>query len=410
MGLKGTEKKGLQYIDMIKGAALLMTVFCHLMAPCIGRVILTHLECIALACLFFFGGFSYNTCRLSPAENRADRFKTAERIKVKTAALMLPFLRCSLLLWAAGSVYLVSAGRESVRAALICLRNYFAGALWNSSLMSLLHLKSFSVGERYFYMTDLWILPAMLFACTLFYLTADRALRSFRETMMLSAVLLLITGVFAGFGLALPYNLHMAAYWTLFMLLGAYAGRYRLFDRIRREEKWVPGIVSLGLGITIAMIRPAPGDLSCGSFGENELLSMLLCVIASVPAIWGMGQLASLAQGSGVRLKQLEWFGTNYLSVFITHRFIAWIISAVTGFSLMYKESVTGRTVAGSLLLSAAVLVLYMIPSVVPAAFRERSEKKKRRERITAARRAMMQEESRKPLGERRRNGKKTEE
>ena len=52
--LMESENKSLQYIDLIKGIALLMTVFCHLMAPCIGRVILTHLECIALACLFFF--------------------------------------------------------------------------------------------------------------------------------------------------------------------------------------------------------------------------------------------------------------------------------------------------------------------------------------------------------------------
>lgn len=364
-----------------------MTVFCHLMAPCIGRVILTHLECIALACLFFFAGFSYRTDHMRADGTRAASLKTTKRIKIKVAALILPFLKSSLLLWAAGTVYLAAAGRESVREALLCLRNYFAGGLWNDSLMSLLHLKSYFVAERYFYMTDLWILPAMLFAGIMFYLIADRALRSFRETMIVSAALLIITAVFAGFGIMLPYNLHMAPYWTVFMLLGAYAGRYRLFDRIKTEDKWVPGIVSLGLGISVAMIRPAPGDLSMGSFGENELLSMLLCVIASVPAIWGMGQLASLAQESGIRLKPLEWLGTNYLSVFVFYRSIAWIISLVTGFSLMYKGDVTGATIAESLLLSMAVLILFMVPSVVPAAFRERSEKKKRRERITAARR-----------------------
>lgn len=368
------DNKRLQYIDAIKGISMIMIVLCHLLAPCIGRVILMHLECIFLACLFFFAGFSYRTGGM-PA---------SEKIRIKSAALFRPFLIYSLALWLIASVFLVAAGNGSVKAAFMCLRNYLAGGLWNPVLMSLFHLKSYSLERDYYILTDLWIFPAMIFACVLFYLIADRVLRSFRNTLIAAAVLFLVTAVLCGFGVSLPYNLQIAPYWAAFMLTGALAGRRRLFERIRKEEKWVPGIVSLGLGISVAMIKQPSADLYRGSFGGNEVLSMLLCIAAALPAIWGLGQLCSLAEERGSGHAGLKWMGQNYLNVFAVHRSIAWLIGLITGISFIYDKSVSGSDIAKSLLISIAVLVLCMAPGTL----REINSKRKRRAKITAGRRS----------------------
>lgn len=368
------DNKRLQYIDAIKGISMIMIVLCHLLAPCIGRVILMHLECIFLACLFFFAGFSYRTGGVS----------AAEKIRIKSMALFIPFLRYALILWLAASVYLAAAGKGSVKAAFMCLRNFFAGGLWNSVLISLFHLRYYSLDRNYYILTDLWIFPAMIFACVLFYLTADRVLRSYRKTLIAAAVLFTVTAILCGFGISLPYNLHIAPYWAAFMLLGAFAGRRRLFERIRKEEKWMPGIVSLGLGVTVAMIKQPSADLCRGSFGENEVFSMLLCIAAAIPAIWGLGQLCSLAEESGSGIVGLKWMGQNYLNVFAIHRSLAWLIGLITGISVMYDSSVIGGDIAVSLLIGISVLALCMAPGTL----REISSKRKRRAKITAGRRA----------------------
>ncbi len=366
--------KRLQYIDAIKGISMIMIVLCHLLAPCIGRVILMHLECIFLACLFFFAGFSYRTGGMH----------ASEKIRIKSAALFRPFLRYALILWLIASVYLAAAGKGSAKAAFMCLRNFFAGGLWNPVLMSIFHLRYYSLDRDYFIMTDLWIFPAMIFACILFYLTADRVLRSFKKALIAAAVFFLVTALFCGFGISLPYNLQTAPYWAAFMLLGAFAGRRRLFERIKKEEKWMPGIVSLGLGITVAMIKQPSADLYRGSFGGNEVLSMLLCIAAALPAIWGLGQLCSLAEESGSGNAGLKWMGQNYLNVFAVYRTAAWLIGLITGISAIYDKSVSSSDIVKSLLISIAVLVLCMAPGTL----REINSKRKRRARITAGRRA----------------------
>ena len=95
-----------------------------------------------------------------------------------------------------------------------------------------------------------------------------------------------------------------------------------------------------------------------GSFGENEVLSMILCIAAAVPFTWGIGILFSLLEEKGLPMKAFAWLDSHTLILYLFHMFYAWIICVITGFSVFYKEPVSFDILAGSVLLTAVSIGL----------------------------------------------------
>ena len=352
------EKKRLQYVDVIKGIGILFVVFLHLIAPCAFKnTVLNHLTEIFVVAFFFFSGYFYRPGKRSLGEN----------IKNRAKSLMFPFFRFSLFFWLVGSIYLVATKAEPLVEAFLCLRNFLAGCIWNRVIQGWFNWEYYSLGKRYFFLADFWFLIAMLFASILFFLIADFALRSKARTIIVTIALFIVTGVLVQFGISLPYNLQLVPYWTAFMLLGAFAGQQKLADlpSLSNGTRWGLGIALLVIGIVIAMVKVPSPNMFRGSFGENEIRSMLLCIAEAIPFILGISLVCAQAEKAGMRTKELAWLGSHSLVFYVYHMFFAWIIWVITGFSTFYTDPSDGRTIALSLLLTLVCLALGVGRSII---------------------------------------------
>ena len=84
------EKKRLQFIDAVKGIAILWIVLYHLLAPCAFKNVIIQLCDMFLLLFFFYSGYFYKPGKRSFGENMKNRAKS----------LMIPFFRYSLCFWA----------------------------------------------------------------------------------------------------------------------------------------------------------------------------------------------------------------------------------------------------------------------------------------------------------------------
>ena len=115
------KRKIRNYVDMVKGIAVLWVVFYHLLAPCAFKSVLDHLCDAMLLSFFFYSGYFYRPGRRAFGEN----------VKSRARALLVPFFKYSLFFWAVGSIQLVISGSETIPEALFCLRNFYVGCIWN---------------------------------------------------------------------------------------------------------------------------------------------------------------------------------------------------------------------------------------------------------------------------------------
>ena len=352
-----TGNRRLQSVDAMKALAILTVVFYHLMAPCAVHTVLRHIIDPMLILFFFCSGYFHKPGRRTPGENI--------RIRLKTT--MVPFIKYSLLFWFIGSVWMVTAGTETVMEALWCLRNFFGGCIWNRVIQNWFGWEYHSLGKRYFFLADFWFLPAMLFAGILFFLIADKVLSSRKKTTLCAAACLAVTGILLAFHIDLPYNIHLVPFWAAFILLGAFAGQKKLFGHppLSGAKGWGLSLLLLAAGITLAMFKPEVPNLFRGHFPEDEVVSMLLTTAASLLIICGLGMVCRLAEIKGFRMKELAWLGSHSLTVYLWHMFFAWIICMITGTSIGYPDNADAGLVFRSVLLSFGCLVLSVLCAVV---------------------------------------------
>jgi fucose 4-O-acetylase-like acetyltransferase len=213
-------QKRLNYVDMIKGLCILVVVFYHLTAPCGLKTVLDHLSVSALIAFFFISGFFHRPGKRTLGENLWSRFK----------ALMIPFFQYSLFFWAVGTIVLVSTGKETLIEGLLCLRNFFAGCIWNRTIQNWFGWEYYSLGKRYMFLADFWFLLALMLASIVFLLIIDHVIKSKAKTLVMAGVLFAVTGVLRAFAIDLPYNIQLVPFWAGLLVLGAFAGNYNLFD------------------------------------------------------------------------------------------------------------------------------------------------------------------------------------
>ncbi len=352
-----TETKRLQFVDMVKGIAILCVVSVHLVAPSLFRSGIDHIMEIMLAAFFFFSGYFY----------RPGKKKIGENLKARAKALLIPFFKYSLFFWGVGTLYLVSSGGAPINEALCCLRNFYGGCIWNRTIQNWFGWEYYSLGKRYFFLADFWFLIAMMLASIVFFIIVDRVIYSRLRTLIAVAALFAVTGILRGFAIDLPYNLQLVPFWTAFMLLGALAGNFCLFEieALQGKKEWLFGLIALAGGVAIALVFPANSNIFRGSFAENEVLSMLLSIVASILGVWGLGILCKKIEAKGIRVKELAWLGSHSLLIYLYHMFFAWIISIITGFSVMYPEEPDVKTLLLSILMTVACFTLCILRYVL---------------------------------------------
>ena len=243
-----TKPKRLNYVDMMKGIATLAVVCYHLLAPSsFKNTVIDHLMFPLLVSFFFFAGYFHKPGKRSFRENVSTRAK----------ALLIPFVKYAVIFWLIGSVYLIIAKQETVMEALCCLRNFFAGCIWNRVIQNWFGWNYYKLGSRYMFLAGFWFLPALFFASVLFFPIADRITDSDRKTGIAAVLLFAATAVFRAFKVDLPYNLQIVPFWAAFLLLGIRSRLKDLFELpgMKGLKGWLCAGAALTAGLLIAFLR-----------------------------------------------------------------------------------------------------------------------------------------------------------
>ncbi len=326
-----TQKKRLNYVDMMKGIATIEIVCYHLLANnALKTGLIDHMLIPLLISFFFFAGYFHKPAKRSFAEN----------CKTRAKALLIPFLKYAVIFWLIGSVYLVAAKQETVMEAFACLRNFFAGCIWNRVIQNWFGWEYYKLGSRYLFLAGFWFLPALFFASVIFFPIADRVTESPKKGLAAVILLFAVSAILRVFKVDLPYNLQIVPFWAAFLLSGLISRENNLFERkaISGVKGWVFAVVSLAAGVAIAFTREPVLNTFRGYFPDPEALSMVICILFSLLIIWGLGSIFRLYEEAGGRVKELAWIGSNSMSIYLFHYFFAWVISIIFGFSLRYPS------------------------------------------------------------------------
>lgn len=347
------EGKRLQFVDMVKGIAIIHMVVYHILAPCLAKDFVNHTLEISLTAFFFFSGYFHRSGKKSLGENITSRVK----------ALLIPFFKYSIFFWVVGTIYLVASGGAPMLETLYCLRNFYGGCIWNRVIQNWFQWEYYHLGKRFLFLADFWFLLVMLLASIVFFLIVDHVIKSKAKLILTAAALFAVTGVFRAFSIELPYNLQLVPFWAAFMLLGSFAGNYHLFEseKLSGAKEWVLSIAALTGGIVISMLQTENVDMYRGTFPENEVLNMLLCIAACLLGIWGLAVLCKKIEQAGMRVKELAWLGSHSLLIYIYHMFFFWILCTITGFPTRYPEDPSAVFIAQSVLMLIVVMTLCIL-------------------------------------------------
>ena len=355
-------KQRLNFVDMVKGLAILGVVGYHLLAPSPVHTFLSHIGDSLLVSFFFLSGYFY----------RPGKRTVIDSIKSRVTSLLGPFVRYSTVFWVIGTIYLVAMGLAPLFEALCCLRNFYGGCIWNRVIQGWFHWEYYKLGSRYPFLADFWFLLAMFFASVIFFPIADRVLNSKGKTLGTSVVLIAVTAVLRYFDISLPYNLQIVPFWAAMMLLGAFAGHQKLFDieglSGSGAKEWICALVALAAGIGLSMWKEPCMNVFRGVFAaepQNEPMAIVLCVVASLLFVWGLAEVCKLIELAGVRVTELSWLGSHSLIVYLYHMFFAWIVCIITGFSLKYETPVSTAVLWQSVALTLGVLALCILRDII---------------------------------------------
>ena len=335
-----TKAKRLQYVDALKGIGILWIIFYHLTAEGgLKTYVLNPLMELFLVLFFFFSGYFH----------KPNKTPIGKSIGKRALSLLVPFVVYALIFWVIGTLYLTLTNQAPFMETLGCLRNFFIGAIWNRDIQGWFHWEYYSLGKRYFYLADFWFLLAMFFASVLFFLIIDKILKKAPIALGVATILFALTGVCVGLHFTLPYNLHMVPYWTAFMVLGAFVGNRKLIElpSLERGPKYAIGVTMLVASIAIALLKTPALNQFRGSFGgDNEVVSMLLCIASALPFLGGIGILFQQFEQDGLRFNEASWLGTHSFTYYLFHMFYAWLLSIIFGFSVLKMEWWVGLLVA----------------------------------------------------------------
>ncbi len=352
-----TKAKRLNFADMMKGTAIIWVVCYHLLAPNPIKSNIDHLLMPLLVAFFFFSGYFYKPGKRSFAEN----------VKARAKALLIPFVKYSVIFWLIGSVYLIIMKQETVIEALGCLRNFFAGCIWNRVIQNWFGWDYYKLGSRYMFLAGLWFLPALFFASVLFFPIADRVHDSEKKTWAAAILLFAATALLRTFKVDLPYNLQIVPFWSAILLLGLYSRLNHLFEleSMTGTKGWISASAALIAGMVIAFLREPITNTFRGYFPEPEAFSMGICIFFSLLVIWGLGTIFRLAEEAGLRVKELAWVGSNSMTIYLFHFFFAWIISIISGFSIRYANPSPADVFWKSAALTAGSIILCILRIVI---------------------------------------------
>ncbi|MCR4657780.1 MAG: hypothetical protein K5770_16375 [Lachnospiraceae bacterium] len=314
----------------------------------------------------FFSFFIYSSYLYSPGKTGIGK-----SISGRTKGLLKPFFLYSLSFWAVGSIVLVIKGEESIMEALCCLRNFFAGSIWNRTIQDLFGWEYYHLRKRYPFLADFWFLPAMFFSGILFIVLREKICKGVKPIIISAAAMLLITGVLRGSSVSLPYNLQLVPFWTAITLKGSMCRELRLFERLKGLPAWLAGTAACAVGTGVSVFFGFGTNLFRGEFDKPEAGTMLILFILGNISVWGISVLCRQIENTGINVDKMAYLGSHSIYIYMYHYFIAWMICMITGFSMRYDaDGITADISARSFGLAAVSIAVSILISIISDRFK----------------------------------------
>ncbi len=366
--MDGAKNSRLAYADMMKGIAILGMVIFHLLAPCSVRTVVSHIGDSLLAVFFFYAGYFYTPGKRSIKESLSARFK----------GLMVPFFGYSLAFWFIGSVYLILAKLETVKEALCCLRNFYAGCIWNRVIQDWFQWDYYSLGKRYMFLADFWFFLALMISFCVFIPLAESVLRKKPLAFVITILLFAVSGALRAAEVSLPYNLQLIPFWTGLLMLGALSRQINLMELpfMTGVKGWMLAVTAFVAGTALSMIRTPQYNIYRGTFVEGEeVKSMILYIVTLSLFIWGLSNIFRLVEQSGFRVKEIARLGTLSLYIFLYHVFFAWGMGIIFNFPIRYEEVESPAVIIRSIVVMITSLALSICAGLITEGIKASAKK-----------------------------------
>lgn len=349
-------KKRMLSQDIAKGLGILIVVQLH-------GLQLTKDIFYPVAALFgfvmpffiFMSGYNYRPKGLSPVQS----------MKKRVAALLKIYTY-----WTFG-IFIVMGLYFLIRqdAAFSEILKSFAGAVLSESGCKMIGWK-LPVALFQHVLGPYWFLQYLISASIIFFLAADYALRSIKNTFSMVMMLLGITFLFVQLKIFLPWGAHCAPALAAIMMIGAKLGEDNRFFAPSSKAAWtcLNSAVSLAVVDLIQIHYPSAGILGAGLLGEAAGgIEVLFAVCFAVFGSYFLINLGRLMEKVPVLSKGLIWCGQHSLVILCIHRPIAYVIRDlmklphfVSGDPL-FIDRMTPENVIAFLLIFAVMVPVIMI-------------------------------------------------
>lgn len=324
-------KPNFKYMDVARGIALSLVVISH------ANGLNLYLIYYFIQIFFIISGFVYRPGR-----------SYAESIKKKASRVLLPYFGYSALLWTFYAV--VRRDTDEI------LHSLF-GVFYS-------RFSFYKIGTREdpIYLLDIangamWYLTAFFVTSLLFYLIADKCLKSWKTTMVWTVVLIGVSMLFNELPVMLPWSLDIVGVTTVLMLTGAWLRKIEFFEK--RENFWmVAGMLLIYLG-TAGFNGYLNTSLRIyGDYGALSVpLYMIVSVSGSILCIWVAKWIQNLKIGN-----LMKYLGTHSMEIICVHMVVLEVfqiaasrlldVSAFTGGLMWLYQAVR---IAAAVLVSLAV-------------------------------------------------------
>lgn len=173
-----------------------------------------------------------------------------------------------------------------------------------------------------------WFLTAMCTASLIFYGIVDKCLKSRKNCVLISAILLGVTMVMSHLPILLPWSLDSAPLYAWYMLCGALLGRTGFFEKKHSAPQWI-GMAAAWLLSVMLQNWNGTANMSVRVYGSHGA--------ASVPAIAFIGLAGSVMFVYLSRLlcslkiveRALSYVGRNSLVIMALHMAVFSVVGAI---------------------------------------------------------------------------------
>lgn len=294
--------------DIAKGIAILLVLALHTLT--LKREIYNILGGIfGFIMPFFFFMAGYN--------HRPYRYTYKEIVKKRIKQIVIPFFIYSIAILIIGAIYYMIAKDYTIGDVLMTYLNL----LLQNSFCNYVGIKVVNGGLNSCIMA-FWFIQLLFMASLIFYLVVDYALEKASRLISIIALLLIISMIFAHFGVHLPLYIGEAPGIASIMLMGAFFGQKELLsNKTKLHFIIINSIISYALFVILALMFQGSGFIAGGMLWNSRtkewgvLLSFAFAIIGTYPFV----HTCRLLIHTGIVRKALVWCGNKSMYLLFIH-------------------------------------------------------------------------------------------